>query len=426
MLISKMAKEKWNTRNKKYYQEKGYIFTKYKDEFYVAIEDLTKGSRAELIVECDYCQKEIITDFQRYKNSIKTIDKVCCGDVNCMKRKREEILLFRYGVKNTVHIPNVLDKMKETCLERYGETSTCSIARNSFKEQYGVDNPFQLEEVKEKIKETCLEKYGVENYVQTEEYKQQVKQTCLEKYGVDNVSKNEEIKQKIKNIQQEKYGCWYSQTKEYKDRYKNTCQEKYGVDNVFQLEEIKEKIVEYNLDTYGVSHPMKINSIAKDRIIKGNQTKYKLGKGQSSSQQDYLYNMLGGELNYPVDNCLLDIAFLNEKIYIECDFSGHDLAIKMGDLTQEQFNLKEIRRNNFLESRGWKRIRIISTKDLLPSEIKIRQVVDYCKMYLNEHHWINIDIDNLKLSCSKGDVRYDFGELIKINKKYLESIKGIV
>lgn len=47
-----------------------------------------------------------------------------------------------------------LQKIKNTCLEKYG-----------------VQNPYQITFVKEKIKKTCLERYGVENYSKSEEYK---------------------------------------------------------------------------------------------------------------------------------------------------------------------------------------------------------------------------------------------------------------
>ena len=53
MLLSKTAIVKWNKKNKKYYEEKGYPFTNYGDEFKVKVEDLTFGSRALVDIKCD-------------------------------------------------------------------------------------------------------------------------------------------------------------------------------------------------------------------------------------------------------------------------------------------------------------------------------------------------------------------------------------
>ena len=52
-------------------------------------------------------------------------------------------------------------------------------ARQAFKDKYKKENPFQLNIVKQKIKKTCLERYGNENYNNSEK----ALKTRLEKYG---------------------------------------------------------------------------------------------------------------------------------------------------------------------------------------------------------------------------------------------------
>lgn len=52
-------------------------------------------------------------------------------------------------------------------------------ARQIFKDKYKKENPFQLNIVRQKIKKTCLERYGNENYNNTEK----ALKTRLEKYG---------------------------------------------------------------------------------------------------------------------------------------------------------------------------------------------------------------------------------------------------
>ena len=56
----------WGKRNKDWYESKGYIFTKYNDEFNVKAEDLTKGSHAKVKVICDYCGKELLCVWKDY------------------------------------------------------------------------------------------------------------------------------------------------------------------------------------------------------------------------------------------------------------------------------------------------------------------------------------------------------------------------
>lgn len=64
----------------------------------------------------------------------------------------------------------------------------------------------QAKEVQDKVKATCLERYGVENSYQSDTIKEKIKQTNLERYGVENVQQNTAVKQKTKQTMIEKYG----------------------------------------------------------------------------------------------------------------------------------------------------------------------------------------------------------------------------
>ena len=59
-------KIKWNNHSKQHYINLGYQYTKYGDEFVVNAEDLSHGSKAEVVVVCDYCGKEIIRTYKDY------------------------------------------------------------------------------------------------------------------------------------------------------------------------------------------------------------------------------------------------------------------------------------------------------------------------------------------------------------------------
>jgi len=53
MLITKTVIIKWSSKTNKWYRNKGYVFTKWGDEFEVNVEDLTAGSGIGVKIECD-------------------------------------------------------------------------------------------------------------------------------------------------------------------------------------------------------------------------------------------------------------------------------------------------------------------------------------------------------------------------------------
>ena len=389
---------KWNPANKKYYINLGYPFTKMKDEFKVKVEDLSKGSHSRVEVLCDYCLEEgretvISKEYREYLKEKFIIHKDCCK--KCYPKKVIESNLLVYDIEYPMLLEEFKERKKETILDRYGKeyySQTEEYLERVIKtnqEKYNCDWALQNEDIRIKVKQTCLDKYGVENYSQTEEYKEKVKQTNLDRYGVEYSSQNKLIYNKIIKTNLENYGeeCYF-QTDEFKNKSKQTCQEKYGCDYPMQNKDIKNKLI---------------------NIL------YKNGTARKSKQQEYLCSLLNGELNYPVSNCLLDIAYLDEKIYIEYDGGGHDLCVKLGNMTQENFDRNEIKRYYFLCNKGWKEIRIISRYDYLPSDDKIIEIITYAKDYLNlGYSWIKFDIDNQLVKCNQYEKDYNFGILRKV------------
>ena len=167
MLISNTVKQKWNSRNKSYYVNLGYNFTKMGNEFDVLVEHLSKGSIAQVIVKCDYCGVEYKKPYANYL-SLKNesfLDKDCCS--KCKWKKIQDTLVDKYGDPEIMSAPNAVEKRKKTNIQRYGS-----------------ENVFASEEIKNKIVDTNLKKYGVKNYQQTQESKDRYKNFCMEKYGV--------------------------------------------------------------------------------------------------------------------------------------------------------------------------------------------------------------------------------------------------
>ena len=101
------------------------------------------------------------------------------------KQKSKDTCLQKYGVEYTGQIPEKIEKTHKACLEKYGVDSVFKVQK--FRNQSldtcikkyasneddinSIVNIGQLKYVKDKIKNTCLEKYGVENPMQTQYYK---------------------------------------------------------------------------------------------------------------------------------------------------------------------------------------------------------------------------------------------------------------
>lgn len=383
MILSKTAKVKLWGANMKPLFELGYEGKK-GDIIDVNIEHLSKGSHASVEVLCDMCKKnKLIVTYETYNRVVEKTGSYVC---------------------------------RACSYEKTAQTN---------QKKYGTRTPSKIESVKEKIKQTNLERYGVEYYGQAKEYHEKMKQTCLKKYGVEHYAQSQEVKDKKAKTNLERYGVEYIfQVKEFKDKIINTNLEKYGVESVLSVSEIKEKIRQTNLKKYGVPHNFLMPQ-TREKIM---QTYYKNGTKISSKQQRYLKNLFNGELNYPIKNYSADICLLEEKLVIEYDGGGHNLGVVLGCETQEEFNQKEIVRSNTIKREGYKQMRIISSKDLLPSDDTLLQMLSTAREYFNttSHSWINYDIDNSKMINAEnkdiGGVFFDYGELRKIKEPVVNKI----
>lgn len=209
-------------------------------------------------------------------------------------------------------------------------------------------------------------------------------------HGVENRSWSDEARQKRVNTNIKKYGTEYTlSNKEVRDKIKNTNLLKYGDENPMRNNEVKNK-----------NRNSRINGELNNKGI------------PVSRQQKYFHDVLGGEINYPVDRLYLDIAFPENNIYIEYQGSGHDLSIQLNKISANEFDKKEMKRYYFLKNRGWKMIEIISKSDHVPAKEKILEMISYAKEKLKESSYIVFDIDNFKVKTEGSWIDYDFGDLI--------------
>ncbi|MEJ3719113.1 hypothetical protein WGM54_13920 [Paenibacillus polymyxa] len=151
------------------------------------------------------------------------------------------------------------------------------------------------------------------------------------------------------------------------------------------------------------------------RVKRIQSTKYSYDTQICSLQQKYIHNTIGGILNYPVNSASLDIAFVEDKIYVEYDGSGHDLSVKLNSISNEEFIKKERNRRYALYRRDWKEIKIISTKDRLPSAEKIKSMIQLSRKILCEKSsWITFDIENGTVAYKDNIANFDFGRLKRL------------
>ena len=90
MLLTKEVEMTWTHANKKYFIERGYRFTYYKDKFMCKVEDLKNSSEKKISYICDYCDDEYETSYKNYKKGkLSVIQKDACP--HCAVKKSHEI-----------------------------------------------------------------------------------------------------------------------------------------------------------------------------------------------------------------------------------------------------------------------------------------------------------------------------------------------
>lgn len=199
----------------------------------------------------------------------KTTERTMCSD-NCRKewdkipenravriKNGEDAVMKKYGVKSTLQLEEVKEKIKITKKEKYGDENFVNYgkAKETNLERYGVEHILQVKEIRDKGKETKKELYGNEDYnnrnkaentmlekfgethaMKLEEYQEKAKKTNLEKYGVSFTMQNKEIKQKAENTNIEKYGFKSpSSSEDIKNKIKNTYYNKFNQTKLFEL-----------------------------------------------------------------------------------------------------------------------------------------------------------------------------------------------
>ena len=246
--------------------------------------------------KCKYCGKPTI--FVGRKNCIYQdyCSNSCAGKGTDRGKKwfenQKKYNKEKYGVTCNFFIPTInkkktIEKIRETCLERYGVSSNLGI------KEIKRGNYFANPNFKEKAKQTSLKKYGVDNFAKTKEFKELIrlkkeeiqeksKKTCLERYGVDNYIKTKEFKERVIESKRKNHAFNTSKLEEnlylyinekfpsvirqYKDK------ERYPYCCDFYIPEL-DYFIELNGNWTHGKHPYNIDSIEDKKILEFWNTK---------------------------------------------------------------------------------------------------------------------------------------------------------
>lgn len=372
-ILTKEVEIKLWGKTVKYYNDLGYR-GKHGDVITVKVEDLQNGSNVKIQYLCDYCEKEVITmAYSDFTRRTKEIHKMSCK--NCYTNKVKETNLLRYGVSSYVKTKECIQKMEDTTLSKYG-----------------VKHYSQTQDYKEKYHNTCVDRYG-DNY--RKQFIDKAFETFRNKYGYDFPSQSPIVMKKIEQSYIEHYGVSNPQLSiEIREKTENTNLKKYGWTTPLQSEEVKKKIAD---------------------------TCYKNGTVPTSKQQLYLFNLYKSvddfiQLNYPISHFNVDICCTKNNLCVELDCGGHNLSVKLDQLSQKEFDRKELIRDKIIKNEGYKIIRIKSQTSKLPSSEILLQMLFDAKKYFSDyknHSWMIYDIDkSVVFNAENKDGRlYNYGKL---------------
>ena len=177
----------------------------------------------ENIPKCPICGKPVKSRIWQFA--------LTCGDIKCSSKLQhqhyEENCLKKHGVTNYTKLPEVKEKMYNTCLKKYGCKSPLgnkdiwNLTRKHTIEKYGAAYN------KEKFNETIMKRYGVKWFTQTDKLKhfshteeaEQKRYITSKRNGTLNTSKEENIIFKLLKVKFPDTICHYKD----KNRYPFVC-----------------------------------------------------------------------------------------------------------------------------------------------------------------------------------------------------------
>ena len=292
-----------------------------------------------------------------YRNNIDSIPlcEYCGGPVKFISPSKG---YYKYCcAKCFNNSPSVIEKKKQTKLERYGDphfTNAQKMIETNLK-KYGVKSTLQLDEIKEKSKQTKLERYGDENYSNREKSKQ----TCLRKYGSECTFSVESIKERSKQTMLNRYGVEYAQqnkdivqkSKEtlkqnITSKYDNIIDASYGDDYTYtcvchhpECNKCKEKQFVIDAEIYWNRKTQNVELCTKLLPVQNNYSK-------GTTLELFIRNILD---EYNIDYVNNDKSILDNHRELDIYIPSKKIAIECNGLYWHFQKDKEYHKNKFIE-----------------------------------------------------------------------------
>ena len=117
MILTRDIDIKISESNYQYYDDLGYDVA-IGENIKIPVELMSKGSHYKIFCKCDGCgiEKEVI--FKNYIKYDNNWGEYFCR--KCSEKKRKETLRKNFGVDYPIQNKKVLNKMKNTLIEKYG------------------------------------------------------------------------------------------------------------------------------------------------------------------------------------------------------------------------------------------------------------------------------------------------------------------
>ncbi len=117
MILTREIEIKINESNYQYYDDLGYDVA-IGEIIKIPIELMSKGSHYKIKCKCDGCGVEKDVIFKNYVKYDNPWGEYSCR--KCSESKRKETLRKNFGVDYPIQNKKVLNKMKNTLIEKYG------------------------------------------------------------------------------------------------------------------------------------------------------------------------------------------------------------------------------------------------------------------------------------------------------------------
>lgn len=255
MIITKEVMVTIGSRSLKYYRDKNYTCNM-GDMISVKVEDLLPNTTVEVLIKCDYCEKEVTTLYNNYHYQYNRFGKFSCCS-KCTNEKTKINNLKKYGVEYSNQSDLIKNKTKLNSIKNvkmYDESTLLDV------------KPDYIKSILTKEVMITINGWNIDHFKQLNYKNLKVNQMYI--IPVEHLMLNSSVKVdckcslcgNIKNMNFQKYTTNFNRNQFYgcvscnNISYKITMINKYGVDNCAKLESVIDKKKKTSIKNYSVEY----------------------------------------------------------------------------------------------------------------------------------------------------------------------------